>query len=143
MLQHRLTQRLAEQGEVLFVLLFGSRAAGRPRADSDWDVAVFLHPRLTARQRWQERLRLSALLQELGAIDLVILNDAPPLLAHQALMGVRLWVRDPLAWQRFFVRTLATAEDERYWLGVHAKSRFKRLREGSFGRPTRIFTAAR
>ncbi|MCP4661106.1 MAG: nucleotidyltransferase domain-containing protein, partial [bacterium] len=34
-------RHLEARDEILFAYLFGSRAGGRPRPDSDWDVAIF------------------------------------------------------------------------------------------------------
>ena len=130
---------LEELGEVVvFALLFGSRAGGRPRPDSDWDVAVYLRDDLTAEERFKIRLRLMADLDVLGRADIVILNEAPPLLAHRALQGQRLVVRDPAALVRFTVRATSLAEDARYWSEIHLQARLRRLQEGRFGRPRRL-----
>jgi predicted nucleotidyltransferase len=72
------TRRLAEEG-VAAVWLFGSRAGGRPRTDSDTDVAVLLAehvaaPGLVARGRLADVLATA-----LGRadVDLVVLDHAP------------------------------------------------------------------
>jgi uncharacterized protein len=101
--------------EVQAALLFGSRASGRARADSDIDVAVLLDP-VAAAQSVRERLRriLVALSTELAAdrLDVVILNDAPPALAFQILKhGVVAFERDPVALHRLRVRTYALHSD--------------------------------
>jgi hypothetical protein len=127
-----LAQRLTAYPEVLFALLFGSRARGTARPGSDLDVGVFLSPDLT---RWRFRLRCLAALEDLGSIDLVVLNDAPALLAHRALLGELLFARDRVAYVRFFVSTIAAAEDERCFHQIHLEARQRRLGEGRFGRP--------
>ncbi|GMV15718.1 MAG: nucleotidyltransferase domain-containing protein [Sorangiineae bacterium PRO1] len=129
-----LTRRLESVPEILFALLFGSRAAGTPRADSDWDVAVFLSPALSAAERFRLRARLSGELGDLGQVDVVVLNDAPPLLAHRALQGRLLTVADRTAYVRFFVATVSASEDERYFREIHDRARRERLEEGRFGR---------
>lgn len=128
-------QTLMATDEVLFGFLFGSRGSGRARPDSDWDLGVYLRPELTARGRFKVRLRLHAELDALGRVDVVVLNDAPVLLAHQVLRGERLMMRDKTAYVRYFVRTMGEIEDERFWSQIHFKARIKRLREGRFGRP--------
>src|SRR5438477_3718627 len=78
---------------VLLAYLFGSQVTERTHEESDVDVAVLLKESLTADQRLQERL---ALLNDLCSVfnndnvDLVILNDATPLLAYEALRGGKL-----------------------------------------------------
>lgn len=131
----RIRDELQADPLVAFALLFGSRASGRPRADSDWDIGVGFDPSTTAQQRFQRRLQLTAALEPEIRVDLVVLDDAPPILAHRALGGRRLFVRDPVAWVRFFVRTLALVEDERHYARVHEAARRRRLEEGNFGRP--------
>ena len=130
-----LKEKLSRFDEILFALLFGSRAVGRPRPDSDWDIGVYVSDALTAGQRFDMRLRLLTELQDLGSVDVVILNDAPPLLAQRVLQGERIFVRDHSAYIRFFVRTAALAGDEHYWRQLHAQARKQRLEEGRFGRP--------
>src|SRR3972149_1582507 len=64
--------------------LFGSHAEGRAHRESDLDIGVLLrwdaYP--SARERFEMRLRLAG---ELGVqrmpMDVIILNDAPPILA--------------------------------------------------------------
>lgn len=93
---------------VASVYLFGSQAEGRAHRESDVDVGVLLcfthHP--TARARFEARLQLQA---DLGAAlgceaDVVILNDAPPLLARRIVVqGRRVFCADAEA-DRAFVR---------------------------------------
>lgn len=131
-----LRTRLEARPEILFAYLFGSRAREGPvRPDSDWDVAVCFDEGLSPDERFDRLCRLSAELEDIGPVDLVDLNQAPPLLAHRALMGRRLLVRAHTAFIRFFVRTLAMSEDERHWRDLHHAARLKRLAEGRFGRP--------
>src|SRR5690349_7830447 len=68
---------------VLVAYLFGSWATGRARPSSDRDIAVLLEPQLSSAERGRWRLRLIGELSDFyrtNAIDLVVLNDAPPLL---------------------------------------------------------------
>ncbi len=129
-----LRQILEARDEILFAYLFGSRAGGRPRPDSDWDVAVFVGPGLSERERFDLRVQLGLDLEEIGQADVIVLNDAPPILAHSALKGCRLVVRDKTALVRFFVKTMALADDARWWSEIHLKARLQRIAEGRFGR---------
>lgn len=131
----QLQERLADRSEILFATLFGSQATEESRSDSDIDIAVYLKESLSPGERFDKRLELSSELEDLGHVDVVVLNDAPPLLGHRALMGRQLINRDRKTFVRYFVRTLAVSEDERYWRQIHAAERKKRLEEGTFGRP--------
>jgi predicted nucleotidyltransferase len=131
----QLQARLADRPEILFATVFGSRATGKSRSDSDIDIGVFLQEELSAGERFDKRLELGIELEDLGKVDVVVLNDVPSLLGHRALMGRQLIMRDRKAYVRYFVRTLAFSEDERYWREIHATERKTRLEEGTFGRP--------
>ncbi len=133
--RQRIARALEQTPGVLFATLFGSRVSDRPRADSDWDVAIFLDEGLDAPEREAISARLIAALEPTTAVDVVILNDAPALLARRALDGDPIVVSDRRAWVRFFVNTLAAAGDEAYWRRLHADARERRLAEGRFGRP--------
>ena len=71
--------------------LFGSHAAGRSHRESDVDVAVLLaHGRFPdARARFEARVAMTAdiiAVQHRNEVDLVVLNDAPPLFARRVVL---------------------------------------------------------
>jgi len=94
---------------LLSAYLFGSYAEARAHAESDIDVGVLLHRDLYPgpRERFAERVRLTAwLVGVLGvnAVDVVILNDAPPELGrHIVTQGQRVYCADSQA-DHTFVR---------------------------------------
>jgi predicted nucleotidyltransferase len=98
-------RRVAEELGVPIVsaYLFGGRAEGRAHRESDLDLAVLLPPgRFTdGKERFEIRLALaSALMAELheNALDLLILQDAPPHLARRIVTGGRrVFCSDPHA----------------------------------------------
>lgn len=130
-----LRERLASDPRIRFALLYGSRAKKKARPDSDWDVALYLDEQLDAGARMHVQAEVLADLHPAIDADVIILNEAPLLLAAEALRGERLVVQDPVAFARFFVRTLGMVEDERHFARIHAKARRRRLEEGRFGRP--------
>lgn len=96
--------------------LFGSESRGQAHRESDIDVAVLLdrtqHPRLE--DRFDVRLRLMADLQVAThrTIDLIVLNDVPPLLARHVLLdGVLLLAKQPDALRTFSRTALSRAAD--------------------------------
>ena len=133
----RIRRVLDDEPEVWFARLFGSRDKGSPRPGSDWDVAAYLDDVLDRAQRFDLERRLSARLNgpDRPSVDLVVLNDAPPLLAHRALQGRELVNRKRDVYVRYFTRVMGEAEDERHFRGIHERARRERLAEGRFGRP--------
>lgn len=124
---------------VIGALLFGSQATGKAGPLSDIDVAVWLDPELDDRARSR---RASALLDAAstalgtGEVQLVVLNEAPPLLRHRALRdGVRLVDRDPRTRIRLEAAALLDYLDTAPLRAILAAGLRHRIEEGRFGRP--------
>ena len=85
---------------VVSAWLYGSHGKSRAHRESDIDVGVLLDRRIapTREQRFDSRVRLTSdLIHALGNndVDLVVLNDAPPLLARGIIRtGIEVFCRD-------------------------------------------------
>lgn len=83
---------------VLFAYLFGSKAIGRERPDSDIDVAVYLEPGTPSDRYLSISLELVEDLTKasgLGFIEVTILNDAPlPLKGRVLSQRITIFSRD-------------------------------------------------
>jgi len=103
-------ERLAPP-EVVSAYVFGSYAENRAHRESDLDVGLLMDRGLRrgSRDRFEASTRLSAAVQaELGfaRIDVVCLNDAPPVFARRVVLdGRRVYCRDAEA-DHAFVRTV-------------------------------------
>lgn len=90
---------------VVAAYLYGSHGGGRPHRESDVDVAVVLDASLSRQRRFDLRLELIG--DVMGAlhfneVDLIVLNDAPPLLAaHVVQRGIPVYIGDPEAEHAF------------------------------------------
>ena len=119
---------------VLSVYLFGSQAAGRSHGDSDIDLGFLLdrsvHP--GERQRFDVRVDLASLLNIPGIpgdVDIVILNDAPPLLARRIVTeGRRLFCADHEEDHAFVRNTQLRAADLIPFLRRTRRTKLERLR---------------
>ena len=134
----RLAAALDRPG-VVSALLFGSQATGRTGALSDVDVAVWMDPGLSPAARGQLGNELfPAAARALGTaeVDLVVLNDASVLLAHQARRdGIRLLERDRDARVRLETRALLDYLDTAPLRAALAQGVRRRILEDRFGRP--------
>src|SRR5215831_12068573 len=84
----RIAHLLASKPEILAAYIFGSVARGRARANSDIDVAVLLDAKFMKQRPLTYRTDLiieagSAL--ETFDVDVVVLNEAAPALAHSVI----------------------------------------------------------
>lgn len=79
-------QYLQQQG-IRFAYLFGSRARGSERPDSDFDIAVLTETKLAPLEALKFQAKLETdLTKMLGApVDVVLLGEAGPTLRYEAV----------------------------------------------------------
>jgi hypothetical protein len=98
MLSMKLRALLEPREEILEAYLFGSAAKGSAQAHSDVDVAVYLRVGPPPVSPFGYPADLTAALMRalrINRVDVVVLNEAPPLLYHRVLRdGVRILSRD-------------------------------------------------
>lgn len=135
--RERLTAAL-DREHVVAAYLSGSQAAGTAGPLSDVDVAVVADPSLSDRERFELRLELAA---EAGRtlatseVDVVVLNDAPPLLRQRVIRdGALLVERDARERIRFATRALLDYLDTKPLRDELAAGLRHRLEEDRFGR---------
>lgn len=98
--------------EVLFAFLFGSTVKGRTTPLSDMDIAVFVDPARIREgdYRYGYHAFLASLLMshlKTNKVDLVILNEAPPVLKQKILsQGIEIFCRTPEVKGKFVLSSL-------------------------------------
>ena len=124
---------VSRRQEIQAAYVFGSVAAGRARVDSDVDIAVLVR-RIAPSRMLKYRLKLMA---DLGSalhrsdVDVVILNEAPPLLAHRVLsQGKLIFERSASARIQFQVKTASRYFDLIPMFETHIRYLKKSVREG-------------
>ncbi|MDI6793902.1 MAG: nucleotidyltransferase domain-containing protein [bacterium] len=125
----------AAQPDVIVVYLFGSQVTGRTQADSDVDVAVLLKEEDDF-IRFERRLRLGNELEKIVGqpVDLIVLNDAPSLLVHQALKeGDLVFGRDREAQIEFEVRAGQMYADLKPMRRFFQQALFQEIKEVGLG----------
>jgi len=114
------------------LVLFGSRATGRARANSDLDVAIL--PTNDVDDRLRLQVRVAGELAHLAPderVDVVLLDEAPELLRHQVLSdGELLICRDEKAWKELRVRTMREHGDREHYRRILREGLKRRLTEG-------------
>jgi predicted nucleotidyltransferase len=112
-------------------------AQNRPRPDSDIDIAVLVSRPMPDARALRYRLNLT---NELGAalrrsdVQLVVLNEAPPLLAQRILSrGALVFERSRVARVRFQVRTAGRYADMVPMMERYIQRLKKDVREGRLG----------
>lgn len=93
----------------LMAFLFGSRAKGMERTESDWDIGVYLKEAYSLEIIDKLWVELANILKR--DVDLVVLNEAPPLLASRiAREGFPLVVKDRSVYLDFLIKVTEEAE---------------------------------
>lgn len=106
---------------VSLVVLFGSRATGTARPDSDLDLGVLVDEYPVAPERELTLIRDLVHALRRADLDVIILNHADPLLGyHAARDGRPLYEREPGAFDRFRFRA---------WKRFIDTARFRRLHD--------------
>lgn len=127
---------LAEDLRVDCAWLFGSVARGDAGPLSDVDVAVLLDPAITP----QDRVAVAAaLVEELerrcGQVDLVLLEEASPLLRHRVFLhGFLLLERDARRRVAFEARAIQEYLDFQPLAAIYDRALIARAVEGRLGR---------
>lgn len=126
---HRITAVLDRWFGVDELWLYGSQAEGGARADSDVDLAVLFRRRPEALEIFDARTELEELLRR--DVDLVDLDQAPPILAMQVLKHGRLLVdRNPSRRHDAFSRIVSLYEDIKILRRESERALFQRMRVG-------------
>ena len=137
-LVERLRQTVQARPEILDAYLFGSLSRGDPNPESDIDVAIYVDRNCVPPSPFGYASAvasdLMAALRE-DQIDVVVLNDAPPLLYHRVLRdGIRLLARRLEATTSREGRALSRYCDYVLQLRKIDSAHTARIERGTFGR---------
>lgn len=135
--RERLAAAFDREG-VVAAMLIGSQARGTAGPLSDIDIAVWHDAGLGPRQRLDLQLRLvreASRAVGTNEVDVVMLNQAPPLLRHRAIRdAVRLVERDRDERVRMEARAILDYLDTKPLREELARGLRHRIEEGRFGR---------
>lgn len=134
-LLERLARRLQREPDVLAAYLFGSAARGTAGPLSDLDIAVLLSDGADTAGRQLDLIAGIGETARSESVDVVILNDAPVMLAYRVLRDGRLiFCRDETARTAHWARTVDRYLDMEPLRRTMAEGLRHRLEEGRFGR---------
>ncbi len=119
---------LIKQDPIIFAYVFGSHARGAERPTSDLDVAIYLKTPIDGYEYLDLKMQLTEALSL--EVDLVVLNDAAPLIKYQIHKNhVPLFVRDRNIETRYKVRTLFEYDDMKKYLDLAYNKTIARLKK--------------
>jgi uncharacterized protein len=128
----------AADAGIVLAFLFGSYAQGNANALSDVDLGLLLSQDVPIEKYLDYRLRYAtAAMHALrdDRVDLVILNTAPPLLAHEAIKGRLRFKRSPEARVKYITDVQRKYLDLKSFYAIDYAYMRRRLKQGTFGQP--------
>lgn len=143
-IKRRLAPYFARRREVLLAYLFGSVAQGRMNKLSDIDIALLVDEKkfkkLDAKEPYGYKAAMIANLMGLlhkNEIDLVLLHEAPPLLAHEVIRtGTLLFYRNENERIAFEVQTKKNYLDTKPLREIKRHYLYERIARGDFSEVT-------
>ena len=104
--------------EILFAFLFGSSREGITEPGSDIDLAVYFEKNALKTDLLPRIMELFDPVAPGITCDITILNTAGPLIAHEALRGTELFIRDDNMdiYAEFYSLTCRLYEDHTWWM---------------------------
>lgn len=120
---------IAEKYRLSLVLLFGSQATGKTHKQSDIDIAYFGQEPLSLAEESRLVIDLMQAFRT-DAVDLVSLQNAPPLLRYQiASSGRVIYELMPGLFTSFFIHALRQYEEAKPLFRLRSKYLDKRIAE--------------
>lgn len=119
---------LIECEDILFAYIFGSYVAGNMRKDSDIDIGIYLKEKMSIEKYLKLKMDLMEACKR--EVDLVILNDATPLLKYEVYRSnILIFTRDKTIESNYKVKTLFEYSDMKRYLDIAYKRNIERLRQ--------------
>ncbi len=120
---------------VILAYLFGSTVRGDAGRLSDVDIGILLDEKISKKDRFDLELKLIgeiAILIKKNKIDLIVLNEAPLLLAYNIIKSGIILKSDETERVKFETKILSIYMDEKYYIKRHTEETLKRIAEVGF-----------
>ena len=116
-----------EYDNIVFAYIFGSYVRKQLRSDSDIDIAIYLDKKMDLDTYLDLKMKLTDACKR--EVDLIILNEATPLLKHQIYLYNRLlFTRDKSMESKFKVKTLFEYNDMKPYLDLSYRKMIERIK---------------
>ncbi len=130
-----LIEYFSSKDSVILAYLFGSTVRGDTGRLSDVDIGILLNENISKNDRFDLELKLiseiSALIKK-NKIDLVVLNEAPLLLAYNIIKNGIILKSSETERVNFETKILSMYMDEKYYIKRHTEETLKRIAGAGF-----------
>lgn len=144
-LEGRIREAIGPIAGLATAVLFGSRATGKARPESDLDVAILPATGAGADRR-RLQIAVAVALADLapeGRVDVVFVDEAPVVLRQRIMEQAKMILdREPALWKEWRVRTMREYGDSEWARELYRQAQHRRLTEGrGNGRPGRALVS--
>lgn len=133
-LEQRILDAVAPLSGIETLVLFGSRATGRVRPDSDLDVAVLPKEDVSSESRRKLQLDVIVALMDLAPrdrVDVVLVDEAPVVLRQRIMEQGRVLIgASSRAWKQLRFETMQEYADTAYHRRLYREKQAERLLRG-------------
>ena len=133
--EKELTEYFSSKDSVILAYLFGSTVRGDAGRLSDVDIGILVDENLSKKDRFDLELKLMgeiAVLINKNKIDLIVLNEAPLLLAYNIIKDGIILKSSETERVRFETKILSMYLDEKYYIKRHTEETLKMIAEVGF-----------
>lgn len=128
--ENELIEYFSSKDSVILAYLFGSTVRGDAGKLSDVDIGIMLDEKISKKDRFDLELKLMgeiAILIKKNKIDLIVLKEAPLLLAYNIIKSGIILKSDETERVKFETKILSMYMDERYYIKRHTEETLKRI----------------
>ena len=133
--EKELTEYFSSKDSIIIAYLFGSTVRGDIGRLSDVDIAVLVDEKISKKNRFDLELKLiseiAALIKK-NKIDLIVLNEAPLLLAYNIIKNGSILKSNETERVIFETKILSMYMDEKYYIKRHTEETLKRIAGAGF-----------
>ncbi len=133
--EKELTEYFSNKDSIILAYLFGSTVRGDTGKLSDVDIAILVDEKISKKDRFDLELKLiseTATLIKKNEIDLVVLNEAPLLLAYNIIKTGIILKSSETERVNFETKILSMYMDEKYYIKRHTEETLRRIAGAGF-----------
>jgi len=133
--EKELTEYFSSKDNIILAYLFGSTVRGDTGYLSDVDIAILLDEKISEKDRFNLELKLIseiATLIKKNKIDLVVLNEAPLLLAYNIVKNGIILKSSETERVNFETKILSMYIDKKYYIKRHTEETLRRIAGAGF-----------
>jgi predicted nucleotidyltransferase len=133
--ERQLIEYFTSKDNILLAYIFGSTVRGNIGRLSDIDIAILVDEKSSKKEHLDVELKILSeitILIKREKIDLIILNEAPLLLAYNVIKNGIILKSNEIERVKFEIKIISTYLDQQYYINRHTEMSINRIAEVGF-----------